>query len=185
MTAKIPQGIKAGCRLRCQGNGDLGSQGAPPGDLFVEIPVNRRRIFGRGRNHAILERRIAMASDTPDGGLEVPAVPGGNGTIQAPGQPEQQAPAPVGAGPSEFEGSGKERGVPILALSVPMPKALAVRRREFAGWFAGGISPGGSSAGARRTVRRVRGEEEGRGSFHRVRRKANNDAQARGEAPWL
>jgi molecular chaperone DnaJ len=44
---KIPAGIKEGSRLRSLGNGEAGTRGGPPGDLYVVIHVKEHKIFQR------------------------------------------------------------------------------------------------------------------------------------------
>jgi len=44
---KIPAGIREGSRLRSLGNGEAGTRGGPPGDLYVVIHVKEHKIFQR------------------------------------------------------------------------------------------------------------------------------------------
>jgi molecular chaperone DnaJ len=47
MEVKIPAGVETGSRLRVQGEGESGSQGGPPGDLYVVIHVAEHEQFER------------------------------------------------------------------------------------------------------------------------------------------
>jgi molecular chaperone DnaJ len=47
MEVKIPAGVETGSRLRVQGEGEAGTQGGPPGDLYVVIHVAEHDQFER------------------------------------------------------------------------------------------------------------------------------------------
>lgn len=47
MEVKIPAGVETGSRLRVQGEGESGTQGGPPGDLYVVIHVAEHDQFER------------------------------------------------------------------------------------------------------------------------------------------
>jgi molecular chaperone DnaJ len=47
VTVRIPAGIAQGQRLRIQGEGEHGSAGAPPGDLYVVVHVRPHPVFHR------------------------------------------------------------------------------------------------------------------------------------------
>jgi molecular chaperone DnaJ len=44
---KIPKGVDSGMRLKMSGYGDAGSEGGPPGDLYVDIDVKEHEEFIR------------------------------------------------------------------------------------------------------------------------------------------
>ena len=47
MEVKIPAGVETGSRLRVQGEGEAGTQGGPPGDLYVVIHLAEHEQFER------------------------------------------------------------------------------------------------------------------------------------------
>ena len=47
LEVKIPAGINEGMRIRSAGNGEPGTNGGPPGDLYIEIRVKQHEIFER------------------------------------------------------------------------------------------------------------------------------------------
>jgi DnaJ-class molecular chaperone len=53
----IPAGIENGARMRYAGHGDRSIQGAPPGDLYIQINIHNHPIFKRSgpHLHALLE----------------------------------------------------------------------------------------------------------------------------------
>jgi molecular chaperone DnaJ len=47
LEVKIPAGINEGMRIRSAGNGEPGTNGGPPGDLYIEIRIKPHEIFER------------------------------------------------------------------------------------------------------------------------------------------
>ena len=47
LEVKIPAGINEGMRIRSAGNGEPGTNGGPPGDLYIEIRHQAARVFER------------------------------------------------------------------------------------------------------------------------------------------
>ena len=47
LEVKMPAGIDGGMRIRSTGNGEPGTNGGPPGDLYIEIRLKKHDIFER------------------------------------------------------------------------------------------------------------------------------------------
>ncbi len=47
VSVKVPAGVEDGTRIRYQGEGDVGRNGGPAGDLYVELSVNPHKFFER------------------------------------------------------------------------------------------------------------------------------------------
>jgi molecular chaperone DnaJ len=47
LTVKIPAGVDTGTRVQLAGQGEVGSGGGPPGDLYVEVHVAPHEVFTR------------------------------------------------------------------------------------------------------------------------------------------
>jgi molecular chaperone DnaJ len=67
---RIPAGVETGSRLRLAGEGDVGPNGGPPGDLYVVLTVEEDERFHREGEDAILLLDLAIAPGTP-GGSEI------------------------------------------------------------------------------------------------------------------
>jgi molecular chaperone DnaJ len=61
MEVKIPAGVETGSRLRVQGEGESGTQGGPPGDLYVVIHVLEHEQFERQGSHLYTSVPITFA----------------------------------------------------------------------------------------------------------------------------
>jgi molecular chaperone DnaJ len=76
LEVRIPAGIDDGMRIRSAGNGEPGTNGGPPGDLFIEIRLKKHAIFERDGDdlHCVVPVSIARAS--LGGEIEVPTLDG-------------------------------------------------------------------------------------------------------------
>ena len=57
----IPAGVEDGTRIRLQGEGEAGGQGAPPGDLYVHIALKPHALFHREGAHIFCEVPLRMS----------------------------------------------------------------------------------------------------------------------------
>lgn len=76
LSVKIPPGVDEGDRIRLSGEGELGQNGGPPGDLFVEIEVKPHAIFDRDNSHLMCDVPISFATAALGGEVEVPTLDG-------------------------------------------------------------------------------------------------------------
>ncbi|MFH1997035.1 MAG: DnaJ C-terminal domain-containing protein, partial [Candidatus Omnitrophota bacterium] len=74
ISVKIPQGVDNGTRLRVRDEGEAGSQGAPRGDLYVDILVKAHEIFERHTNDVYCEVPISFTTAVLGGEVEVPTL---------------------------------------------------------------------------------------------------------------
>ena len=72
----IPAGVDTGSRLRVQGEGDAGSRGGPPGDLYIYIHVKDHSIFQRHGYDIICEVPVSFTMAILGGDVEVPTLTG-------------------------------------------------------------------------------------------------------------
>ncbi len=76
LSAKIPAGVDTGDRIRLTGEGEAGLQGAPSGDLYVEIQVKPHSIFKRDNANLSCEVPISFVTACLGGEIEVPTLDG-------------------------------------------------------------------------------------------------------------
>ncbi|QIL72006.1 molecular chaperone DnaJ [Diaphorobacter sp. HDW4B] len=76
LEVKIPAGIDDGMRIRSTGNGEPGSNGGPPGDLYIEIRVKKHEIFERDGDDLHCEVPVSFATAALGGEIEVPTLSG-------------------------------------------------------------------------------------------------------------
>lgn len=73
---KIPAGVDNGSRLRVTHEGEMGTRGGPPGDLYVYIFVKAHKIFTREGSEVICEVPISFVQATLGAEIEVPTLDG-------------------------------------------------------------------------------------------------------------
>ena len=83
LEVKIPAGINEGMRIRSAGNGEPGTNGGPPGDLYVEIRIRQHEIFERDGDDLHCTVPISMTTAALGGAVEVPTL-GSKAEIQLP-----------------------------------------------------------------------------------------------------
>ncbi len=76
LSVKVPAGVDDGDRIRLSGEGEAGRNGGPPGDLYVEIRVNKHRIFDRDGANLSCEVPVSFATATLGGEVELPTLDG-------------------------------------------------------------------------------------------------------------
>jgi len=76
LEVKIPAGIDNGMRIRSSGNGEPGTNGGPPGDLYVEIHIKPHPVFQREGDDLHCEMPISFVKAALGGEIEVPTLGG-------------------------------------------------------------------------------------------------------------
>ncbi len=76
ITVKIPAGIATGQRLRLYGEGEHGTAGGPPGDLYVVVHVQEHSVFHREGDDLYCELPVPFPILALGGELRVPTVKG-------------------------------------------------------------------------------------------------------------
>ncbi|MDP3618393.1 MAG: molecular chaperone DnaJ [Ramlibacter sp.] len=76
LEVKIPGGIDDGMRIRSAGNGEPGTNGGPPGDLYIEIRLKKHDIFEREGDDLHCVVPISFTRAALGGEIEVPTLQG-------------------------------------------------------------------------------------------------------------
>ena len=76
LEVKIPAGIDDGMRIRSTGNGEPGSNGGPPGDLYIEIRLKKHDIFEREGDDLHCAVPISFTTAALGGEIDVPTLVG-------------------------------------------------------------------------------------------------------------
>lgn len=76
VSVKVPGGVDTGSRLRLVGEGDLGGNGGPPGDLYIGISVKPHPIFTRENDDVVCEVPISFPQAAIGVEVEVPTIEG-------------------------------------------------------------------------------------------------------------
>ena len=76
LSVKVPGGIDSGQRLKLSGEGDLGSNGGPNGDLYVQIRIEEHDFFERDAFDVHCEVPITFSQAALGAEVEVPTLSG-------------------------------------------------------------------------------------------------------------
>ncbi len=124
----IPAGIGGGMRLRVSGEGEPGSSGNPPGDLFIIIRVKSHPYFDRQDNHILLEIPISFTQAVLGTTINVPTIYGSEKfKVKRGTQPGTVIPL-RGKGIASLR--NRRRGDQLIRLVVEVPQKLNPKMKE-------------------------------------------------------
>jgi len=145
LQVKIPQGVDEGTRIRLSAEGEAGSRGGPPGDLYIFLSIKPHPIFKRDSDMLYCQVPIPMSTATLGGQIEVPTIGSGRARIKIPeGTQSGRQFRLRGKGMPELNGGFV--GDMIIETSVETPVNLTKRQRELLAEFA---AEGGDSVSPR------------------------------------
>jgi molecular chaperone DnaJ len=128
LSVKIPPGVDDGTRIRLTGEGELGTRGGPPGNLYVFISVKPHPFFARQDNNLLLELSISIAQAALGDQIVIPTLDG-----------EETLAIPAGTQTGEvfrLRGHGVPylrrpgRGDQLVVVTVAIPTKLSPDQRE-------------------------------------------------------
>lgn len=76
LSVKIPPGVDTGDRVRLAGEGELGVNGGPAGDLYVQVHVKEHDVFKRDGGDLHCEVPISFVTAVVGGDIEIPTLDG-------------------------------------------------------------------------------------------------------------
>lgn len=76
LSVKVPAGVDTGDRIRLSNEGEAGENGAPAGDLYVQVHVKQHKIFERDGNNLYCEVPLSFTRAAIGGEIEVPTLEG-------------------------------------------------------------------------------------------------------------
>lgn len=139
INVNIPGGIDDGMSLNVRGEGDIGKNGGPAGDILLNIRVKPHKIFVRSGADINCEYPISFVQATLGGEVKVPTVDG-NVTYNI---PEGTQPGTVfrlkNKGAVKLNGSG--RGDQYVKIQVEIPKGIDESQKELLRQFDDSIDP--------------------------------------------
>ena len=119
ITAKIPAGIATGQRLRLYGEGEHGTAGGPPGDLYVVVHVQEHKFFQREGDDLYCELPVGFPTLALGGDVRVPTMDGED-ELRIPSGTQAGARFKIrGKGMPNVSGRGHGDLFAIVRVSVP------------------------------------------------------------------
>jgi len=128
ISVRIPRGIPSGKKLRVSGKGMEGRNGAPPGDLYLQISIREHPVFVREGNDLIVEKEISFSEAVLGTTVEVPTLDGAKKVKIPPGTQSHTRMRLKGLGMPHFQGDS--RGDEYVKIIVNVPKRVSEKVRS-------------------------------------------------------
>ena len=142
LTVDIPPGVEEGTRIRLSGEGQGGSNGGAPGDLYIFISVAPHPIFQRDGHDLYCRAPVSFVTASLGGTIEVPTLDGGRAKVAIPeGTQHGHQFRLRGKGMPVLRGGGMG-GDLYVELTVETPVKLTKRQKELLREFDGEAKPG-------------------------------------------
>ena len=129
LQVRIPAGVDEGTRIRLGGEGEAGSRGGPPGDLYIFVHLARHPIFEREGTTLFARCPVTFTTAALGGTIEVPSLDRKVHEIKIPaGTQSGKQLRQRGAGMPVLNGRG--HGDMVIQLEVETPTKLSTRQKE-------------------------------------------------------
>jgi molecular chaperone DnaJ len=129
LSVAIPAGVEDGTRIRLSGEGEAGSRGAPPGDLYVHVAIRPHEIFQRDGANIFCRVPLRMTQAALGGEVEVPTIDGSAAKVKIPAGTQTGEQFRLRSkGFSVLRSS--QRGDMYIQVAVETPQSLTRRQRE-------------------------------------------------------
>lgn len=125
---KIPPGVDDGQYLRLAGQGEVGSNGGPPGDLYVVISIKEHPVFERHGDDLFCKTVLNLTTAVLGGEVKVPTIRGKAKIRIPPGTQSHTVFRLRGQGMPELHGRGK--GDQLVKVVIDIPKKLTKDQRR-------------------------------------------------------
>jgi len=130
LNVSIPPGVETGTRIRLAGEGEAGTHGGPPGDLYIFIDVAEHEIFTRDGLHLHCRIPVPMTTAALGGDIEAPLLDGGRTRVKVPAGVQSGKQLRLRAkGMPALQRPGQQ-GDLYIELMVETPVNLSTRQRE-------------------------------------------------------
>ncbi len=141
LSVTIPAGVDEGDQIRVSGQGDVGENGGPPGDLYVQVKLKPHPLFRREQDDLYCKVPVRFGTVVLGGEIEIPSLDG-RMTLKIP--PETQSDKVF-----RIRGKGVKNvrtghvGDLFCQISVETPVKLTRAQRELLEAFDASLREGG------------------------------------------
>ena len=126
----IPSGIDAGMKLRLSGKGNAGSNGGPPGDLYIIVDVAAHPIFSRDGDNLYCDFPIDFVTASLGGEVEVPTLYGMVDLKIPAGTQTHTSFRLKGKGLPNPSSHSDKKGSQIVCIVIETPTKLSKKQKE-------------------------------------------------------
>jgi len=124
----IPPGVDTGAKLRLNGEGALGDNGGPPGDLYIIIKVKPHEFFEREGDDILCTVPMTISQAALGTEIDIPTIEGSEKIKIPPGTQTHSLFKLKNKGVPSLRGRG--RGDQIVRVVVQTPAHLTERQKQ-------------------------------------------------------
>ncbi len=129
LSVKIPGGVDSGAQMRLTGEGEIGANAGPRGNLYLQINVKQHEIFRRDEDDLLLELDLNFAQVALGDEIDVPTIDGEPQQLRIPaGTQTGELFVVRGKGVPHLRSTG--RGDMIVRANVVTPKGLSKEQKD-------------------------------------------------------
>jgi molecular chaperone DnaJ len=129
LSVKIPGGVDSGSQMRLSGEGEIGANGGPRGNLYLQINVKQHEVFRRDEDDLLVELDLNFAQVALGDEVSVPTIDGEAHELRVPaGTQTGELFVVRGKGVPHLRGGG--RGDMIVRANVITPKNLTKEQKD-------------------------------------------------------
>ena len=128
LSVTIPAGVEDGTRIRLAGEGEAGTRGGQPGDLYIFLSIMPHEFFQRDGADLFCRVPISMTTAALGGKIEVPTVDGGRTRVTIPAGTEAGKQFRLGKMGMPVLRS-KNKGDMYIQVEVETPKNLSSKQK--------------------------------------------------------
>jgi molecular chaperone DnaJ len=129
LSVNVPPGIEDGTRIRLAGEGEAGTRGGPPGDLYIFVSLKPHSLFQRDGADLYCRVPISMTTAALGGAFEVPTIAGDKQKVRVPDGTQTGKQFRLrGMGMPVLR--SRDKGDMYITVVVETPQNLSRRQRE-------------------------------------------------------
>ena len=134
LSVNVPPGVEDGTRIRLAGEGEAGTRGGPPGDLYIFLSIAPHAFFQRDGADLHCRVPVSMVTAALGGGFDVPTIDGGKTRVKVPEGTQSGRRLRLQAKGMPVLRS-RETGDMYVQVVVETPQNLTKRQRELLAEF--------------------------------------------------
>jgi molecular chaperone DnaJ len=133
ITARIPEGVADGQKIRLAGKGEPSPDGGAPGDLVIQVSVGKHPVFERDGLNLRVDVPVTFVEAALGATIEVPTLDGDPVRLRVtPGTPSGRVLRVKGRGVKTSKGQGDLLATVAIAVPSHLPDAARKALDEFA-----------------------------------------------------
>lgn len=130
LSVKIPAGIQNGNRIRLAGQGEAGSRGGHPGDLYVFVSVKPHKFFERVNSDIYCRVPILITTAILGGEIKIPTIEGTEALLKIPSGTETHSKFRLRGKGMPVLNSKDRRGDMFVEVQIDTPKHLSAEEKS-------------------------------------------------------